>query len=61
MDCGDGEDSDQGILYWLGVFPNVGVNMMALEYLIEGDNDGVSDISDSSEEDSPIYLTFEVK
>lgn len=57
MDCSDSEDSYQGILDWLGVFHDVGVNMVALEYLTEGDNDGVSDVSDSSEED----LTLEAK
>ena len=29
VDCNDGEDSDQGIFDWLGVFPNVGVNIDA--------------------------------
>ena len=57
VDCSEDEDSDQGIIDWLGVFPNVGVNMVALEYLAEGDLDVVSDVSDSSEEE----LTLEAK
>ena len=47
VDCSDGEDSDQGILDWLGFSPDVGVHMVALEYLTEGDDDGISDVSDS--------------
>lgn len=49
--CNDGEDFDQGILDWLGVFLDVEVNMMALEYITKGDDDGLSNISDSLEDD----------
>ena len=57
VDCSEDEDSNQGILDWLCVLPDVGVNMVALEYLIEGDTDAISNVSDSSEEE----LTLEAK
>ena len=55
--CSEGKDSDQGILDWLGVFPDVGVNMISLKYLTKRDTDAVSDVSDSSEEE----LTLEAR
>ena len=42
VDCSEGEDSDQGILDWLGVFLDVQVNMVDLEYVKKDDDDEVS-------------------
>ena len=52
--CSEGKDSEQGILDWLGVFPNVQVNIVYIEYVKEDEDDEWSD-------SSKVYYTLKMQ